>query len=179
VSEARPAGADDVERRLVGAQLGRPPRGRWRTVARCRYGRPQVIAVAPVLEDGTPFPTTFWLTCPHLVEAIDALESAGQAAEFTRLVAESPSLSSQMLEADAAYRFARAAANRGVDPCAPTGTAGQADPLVVKCLHARVASFLAGIPDPVGGATIGMLAAADIAVSCADDRCSVLVGGDG
>lgn len=176
VGSETPSGFDDADRPIVAAQIGRPPRGRWRVIARCRYDRPQVIAVAPLLEDGTPFPTTFWLTCPHLVEAVSALESTGQAAVFTDLVRESPTLSAQLAEADAAYRFARAAANRGVDPCAPAGIAGQSDPLVVKCLHARVAAFLAGIPDPVGGATLGMLGAADIGVSCEDDRCSELVG---
>ncbi|HEY5506960.1 MAG TPA: DUF501 domain-containing protein, partial [Coriobacteriia bacterium] len=43
---------------------------------RCERGAPAVIAVAPRLADGTPFPTAFWLTCPRLVEAVGALESA-------------------------------------------------------------------------------------------------------
>jgi uncharacterized protein len=181
VSERRGDGAasSETDRRVVAGQLGRPPRGRWKAIARCRYGWPQVIAVAPLLEDGTPFPTTFWLTCPYLVEAVSALESAGQAAEFTRLLDASPSLAEQVLDADAAYRVARAAANRGVDPCAPAGIAGQSDPLVVKCLHARVAAFLAGVTDPIGGATIGLLGQAGLGVSCEDDRCASLASDAG
>ncbi len=157
---------------LVAWQLGRPARGRWRAIARCRFDRPQVIAVAPVLEDGTPFPTTFWLTCPHLVEAIARLESDGVAAEMARALAESSELKECALAADAAYRVARAAANRGEDPCSGTGVAGQSDPLAVKCLHARAAAFLAGVPDPVGGAVIGMIGETGAGVACGDDRCA-------
>lgn len=165
------ASFDDGE--IVQRQLGRPPRGRWTAIDRCVHGYPRTIAVAPLLEDGTPFPTAFWLTCPHLVEAVSALESGGAGAKLAESVAASPALAQEVLAADSAYRLARAAANNGVDPCEGTGIAGQADPLAVKCLHARLAAFLAGVPDPIGGAVAGLVAASGQGLACTDRRCDV------
>src|SRR5687768_12218501 len=61
----------------VTRQLGRPPRGEWRTARRCKCGLPQVIETSPVLQDGTPFPTRWWLTCKALCKAVSGLESKG------------------------------------------------------------------------------------------------------
>lgn len=152
------------------AQLGRPPRGRWRVAARCAAGAPLVVAVAPVLEDGSLFPTTFWLTCPRLVEAVAELESAGECAKTARRVARNPELVAAVAGADAAYREARRAEGGGVDPCAGVGIAGQRDPLAVKCLHARLASALAGIADPIGAELAAHLAGA-VDARCAEPRC--------
>src|SRR5690606_26057582 len=46
------------------AQLGRPLRGMRRVAHRCALGLPVVLEVDPVLEDGVPFPTLYWLSCP-------------------------------------------------------------------------------------------------------------------
>jgi hypothetical protein len=155
---------------ILALQLGRPPRGRWRVVSRCAFGRPRVIAMASRLEDGAPFPTAFWLTCPHLSEAVAALESAGATAEWTLRIAADTRLATAALSADAAYRAARAAEGGGGDACPDVGVAGQADPLVVKCLHARLAARLAGIDDPVGEGVIAELEAGP-GTECGDDRC--------
>ncbi len=135
---------------LVLAHLGRRPRGPWRVAARCGCGAPIVIAVAPRLDDGSPFPTAFWLTCPRLVEQAGAWESGGGCADWSRRVAADPLLAREVRRADEAYRAARSAEGGGDDPCASVGVAGQADPSVVKCLHARLAAALAGVPDPIG-----------------------------
>jgi hypothetical protein len=156
---------------IVAYQLGRPPRGRWRVAVRCPYDRPTVIAVAPLLEDGTPFPTTFWLTCPHLVEAVSESESVGETAAWTDRIAGDAVLTAAMTSADAAYRAVRATEAGGADPLASVGVAGQADPLAVKCLHARLAAFLAGIPDPIGAAVFDGLEGSRASVACRDDRC--------
>jgi hypothetical protein len=161
--------------RIVASQLGRPPRGSWRTVARCPFDRPRVICVAPLLEDGTPFPTTFWLTCPHLVEAVSRLESAGETASWTGRIAGDPALSAALTAADAAYRAARAAETHGADPFPGVGVAGQADPLAVKCLHARLAARLAGIPDPIGASVLDALRESDAGAACRDDRCGDVI----
>lgn len=159
-------------------QLGRAPRGRWRVTARCPFGNPTVIAQAPVLEDGAPFPTLMWLTCPHLCEAVSALESAGEAARWTARVSAEGDLASAVLASDAAYRAARAAEGDGVDPCAGVGIAGQADPLAVKCLHARAASFLGGVGDPVGRGVIEMIAASP-GTDCGAGRCGAKADPEG
>jgi hypothetical protein len=129
-----------------------------------------VVAVAPVLEDGSLFPTTFWLTCPRLVEAGGVLESAGEGARFARRIARSAQLALAAAAADVAYREARRSEGGGVDPCPGVGIAGQRDPLTVKCLHARLAAHLAGIADPVGAEVAATVAGA-IDSECADARC--------
>ena len=160
----------------VARQLGRAPRGRWRPVARCSYGRPTVILTGPVLGDGTPFPTLYYLTCPHLTERVSALESAGEIERWRARIAGDPALRELLSAADTAYRAARAAEAGGAgasaaeaggaDPVPDVGIAGQRDPCALKCLHAHVAAFLAGVDDPVGA---GVLAA--VVRECDDDRC--------
>lgn len=149
----------------VSRQLGRAPRGRWRVAARCSFGYPVTIATAPVTEAGEPFPTLFYLTCPHLVGAVARLESAGAVEEWRSRIAEDPALQQRLLDADAEYRRARAAEGGGTDPV-EAGIAGLRDVLAIKCLHAHVAAVLAGIADPVGEAVL-----AGIVLECADERC--------
>lgn len=60
---------------VVSRQLGREPQSPFDVVVRCEHGYPAVIENAPVLEDGTPFPTRFWLTCPSLVADVARAES--------------------------------------------------------------------------------------------------------
>ena len=139
---------------VVTWQLGRSPRGPWRVATRCSWGYPVVLAVAPVLEDGTPFPTTFWLSCAHLCSVASAAESAGETSEWARRIAGDPVLTAAVAAADAQYRAARAIEGGGQDPCPTVGCAGQADALAVKCLHARIAAAAAGLPDPVGQALL-------------------------
>ena len=150
----------------VAAQLGRVPRGAWRVVTRCSFGRPLVIETAPTLAGGEPFPTLYYLTCPHLTEALSAEESRGEAARWRERLARDAALVAAMREADDAYRAARARAAGGVDPVPGVGIAGQRDPLAVKCLHAHAAAALAGIADPVGAGAL-----AGVVRECEDDRC--------
>ncbi|MCL4078402.1 DUF501 domain-containing protein [Coriobacteriia bacterium Es71-Z0120] len=161
---------DDAPRRddagVVTWQLGRRPRGRWRVAARCRYGFPQAIETEPVLPGGEPFPTLYYLTCPYLVEAASAAESEGELARFDARASTDAAFAARMREAHEEVVSRRAAAARGSDPCGGVGAAGQRDPLATKCLHARIATALAGIGDPVGEAMIERVGAA-----CGDARC--------
>jgi len=61
----------------VAAQLGREPLIPFTVVARCATGHPLVIRNRPVDDQGHPFPTLYWLTCPETVKAVSALESDG------------------------------------------------------------------------------------------------------
>ena len=147
VPTAGAAGPDDLA--AVAAQLGRPPRG-VRTVAhRCPCGRPDVVETAPRLDDGTPFPTLYYLTCPRAVAACSQLESAGSMRQLeTELAADS--------ELAAAYRrahedyLARRAAIADVPEIAGVSAGGM--PERVKCLHVHLAHALAAGPgvNPVG-----------------------------
>ena len=71
----------DVE--AVRAQLGRLPRGIVDIAHRCPCGEPDVVRTLPRLPDGTPFPTTFYATCPRLTGAISTLESSGMMREMS------------------------------------------------------------------------------------------------
>ena len=62
---------------LVADQLGRMPRGVAGIAWRCPCGKPGVVATEPRLPDGTPFPTTYYLTCPRAVAAVSTLEAEG------------------------------------------------------------------------------------------------------
>jgi hypothetical protein len=128
--------------------------------------------VAPSV-DGAPFPTTFWLTCPRMVAAASVLESAGEQREWTARAMDEPEFAARLLDADAAYREARAREGAGIDPCASVGIAGQADPMAVKCLHARVAAAIAGTGDPVGEGLLGRPEFADAVPCGVADRCGV------
>lgn len=86
-------------------------------------------------------------------------------------MAADPDLAERMRRADDRYRALRSALGFGDDPCAGVGVAGQADPLVVKCLHARIAAFLGGTGDPVGERVLADLGAD---AECANDECAAL-----
>ena len=74
---AVPAVDDPLETAVVAALLGRPSRGRSAVAHRCAHGLPTVLRVDPRLDDGTPFPTVFWLTCP-LAELAAAYAAASE-----------------------------------------------------------------------------------------------------
>ena len=63
------------DREIVARQLGRSPRAFRRVAVRCPFGRPAITEQQPYDDDGEPFPTTYYLTCPHLVAAVSRLEA--------------------------------------------------------------------------------------------------------
>jgi exopolyphosphatase/guanosine-5'-triphosphate,3'-diphosphate pyrophosphatase len=68
--------------RVVERQLGRPPRGLASVAALCPHGCPAVVETTPYLEDGTPFPTLFYLTCPSAVARVSTVEEEGGVEQF-------------------------------------------------------------------------------------------------
>jgi len=138
-----PATADDIAE--LTALLGRPPRADFDVVVRTPAGRAAVIRNAPLLDDGTPMPTRYWLVDPDLVLAVSRLEGEGgvRAAEATVDADE-------LAAAHASYTTERdadlPAAHRGPRPHGGVGGTRAG----VKCLHAHYAYFLAGGDDPVG-----------------------------
>ncbi len=79
---------DPADLVAVERQLGRPPRGVAEVAHRCLCGEPDVVRTEPRLPDGTPFPTTYYLTCPRLTGAISTLETEGVMKEMTARLAE-------------------------------------------------------------------------------------------
>ena len=65
----------DVE--VLTRLLGRVPRAGFEVVVRNGQGDPVVIRNAPLLDDGTPMPTRYWLVDPDLSLRVARLESAG------------------------------------------------------------------------------------------------------
>ena len=135
----------DADRQYVEERLGRRPRAPFAVAARTGDGRPTVIANPPLLDDGTPMPTRFWLIDPDLSRAIGTLENAGG---VNGVEAE--------LGLDAlAVVHERASIERdsllSTDHVGPRPSGGVGGTRVgVKCLHTHYAAFLAGTDDPVG-----------------------------
>jgi uncharacterized protein len=126
-------------------RLGRPPRAGFEVVVRNRTGDPVVIRNAPLLDDGTPMPTRYWLVDPELSQRISRIESAGgvRAAE----AAVEPEQLGAAHERYARERDAALAADHtGPRPSGGVGGTRRG----VKCLHAHYAYHLAGGDDPVG-----------------------------
>ncbi|NND04608.1 MAG: DUF501 domain-containing protein [Acidimicrobiia bacterium] len=138
------------DRAVVAAQIERQPRSPIDVVARCHLELPVVIAVPPHLDDGTPFPTRYWLTCPLAVRRIGRLESVGgvKAAE-ARLSADTE-LSARHERAMARYSAQREALiDTTINRPSPSGGVGGAA-TGVKCLHAHYADHAAGNDNVVG-----------------------------
>ena len=129
---------------VVASLLGRVPRGRFEVVVR-DGAVPVVIRNAPLLDDGTPMPTRFWLVGPEVSTAVGRLESSGGVREAERAVDPDA-----LVDAHRRYAAERDAA---IPPDwtgpRPTGGVGGTR-RGVKCLHAHYAWWLAGGDDPVG-----------------------------
>lgn len=129
---------------IVAEQIGRDPRGAIEVVARCVYGLPAVVRTSPKLDDGSPFPTLYYLVCPVAVRAIGRLEATGTMKRYEGLLATDEEVRASYAAADARYRAERDA----IVDLGPTQTAGGM-PKRVKCLHALYAHELAD-SNPIG-----------------------------
>ncbi len=151
-------GVSDADAAAVGAQLGRQPRGMAAVAHRCPCSLPDVVATRPRLPDGSPFPTTFYLTCPRAASAVGTLESSGLMAQMTRRIAEDPELAAAQQGAHEDYLSRRAELGE-VPEIAGVSAGGL--PSRVKCLHALLAHSLAagrGV-DPLGDEVQDLLGA--------------------
>lgn len=141
--------ATETDVAIVSAQLGRPARDVIGIAARCVCGAPTVVATAPRLADGTPFPTLYYLCHPAATAAISQLEATQVMNEFNELLAEDESLRAQYLAAHEAYL-----ADRESVAVVPeiAGISAGGMPTRVKCLHALAAHSLAAGPgvNPIG-----------------------------
>jgi hypothetical protein len=128
----------------VAALLGRMPQGRFEVVVRRIDGAPAVIANAPLLDDGTPMPTLFWLVDPILNRQVARLEAEGG---VRRLADQVDPL--DLARAHDDYEARRDALLDASASPRPRGGIGGTR-RGVKCLHAHLANYLAGADDPVG-----------------------------
>jgi hypothetical protein len=129
-----------VDEAIIRAQLHRLPRGVAGIAYRCPCGKPAVVLTRPRLDDGTPFPTLYYLTCPRAVAACSALESQGLMAQMTQRLSDDRDLAQAYRQAHDHYLEDREQLESVPEI---TGISAGGMPDRVKCLHALVAHSLA------------------------------------
>jgi uncharacterized protein len=142
---ARPE-LDEREAALAARMIGRPLRSRSAAAVRCGWGLPAVLRVSPRLDDGTPFPTLFWLACPLASKHVGRLEAEGSMARLNDRLAREPDLAAAYAEAAERYIAARDQLGGAL----PRDPAAGGMPGRVKCLHALYGHYLATRDNPVG-----------------------------
>ncbi|WP_321779745.1 DUF501 domain-containing protein [Schaalia cardiffensis] len=156
-SPVDPSIATPADLEVLREQLDRVPRGVVGIAARCVCGRPLVVKTAPRLEDGTPFPTTFYLTCPPIVKGCSVLEAEHIMESFNELLTNDEDIAAAYTRAHRDY-LARRDELGEVEEIAGVSAGGM--PTRVKCLHALVGHALAAGPgvNPIGDLALEMLA---------------------
>jgi uncharacterized protein len=140
-----PPSAAEIE--AVSRQLGRPARGVLGIAARCVCGAPTVVATRPRLDDGTPFPTLYYLTHPAATAALSTLEAEGHMPELAA------TLEGEVAEAYASAHQSYLADREAIEHVPEiAGISAGGMPGRVKCLHALAAHSLAAGPgvNPIG-----------------------------
>lgn len=146
---------------VIAAQLGRPPRGVHAIGHRCPCGNPDVVTTEPRLPNGTPFPTTYYLTCPRVNSRIGTLEGTGVMKQMQARLGEDAELAASYRAAHEAYLSDRAAVGAACGHDVPEieGISAGGMPDRVKCLHVLAAHALAAGPgvNPLGDEVLEML----------------------
>lgn len=155
---------NDVD--VVAAQIGRIPRSPVEVVARCHLGLPVVTAVPPHLEDGTPFPTRYWLTCPLAVIRVSRMESTGGVKAAETRIDRDPEFAAAHEAAMLRYAAQRDQLIPANSPYPPPSGGVAGARRGVKCLHAHYADHAAGNANPVGATTAGGVEPLDCTVDC-------------
>jgi len=138
---------DGGEQRVAAAMIGRPLRGESAAAVRCAWGLPAVLRVSPRLDDGTPFPTTFWLACPIASSLVGRLEGEGAMVGLNQRLADDPATAEAYAGAHRRYLEMRDAFGAPL-PRPDVSAGGMPDR--VKCLHAVYAHHLATRDNPLG-----------------------------
>ena len=149
---------DPSDEAAVHAQLGREPRAIHAIGHRCPCGNPDVVTPEPRLPNGTPFPTTYYLTCPRAASMIGTLEGSGLMKEMQERLSEDPELAAAYRAAHERYLLARAALG---DVPEIEGISAGGMPTRVKCLHVLAAHALTAGPgvNPLGDEVLERLGA--------------------
>lgn len=161
--------ASEGDLTLMAQQLGRTMRGVHSIARRCACGAPAVVRTAPRLPDGSPFPTSLYLTLPSMVEACSRLEARGLLAEWTAELEGNKELQESYARAHERYLERRAELGSAEEI---EGVSAGGMPTRVKCLHAVVGQALAEGPgvNPFGDRALEMAASDTTIERC---RCEV------
>ena len=123
-----------------------------------------VIENHPRLEDGSPFPTLFWLTCPLLVKRVSTLEARGEMQQVNAALENDADLKGRLSDA-----IDRLLARRDAhEPIPRTSAPPGGGPDKVKCLHAHTAQELAQPPNPVGALALARVGWPDCVAPCVE-----------
>ena len=149
----------------VSAQLGRPARNVIGISARCVCGKPTVVATKPRLDDGTPFPTLYYLSHPAATAAISTLEATQVMNEFSELLLDED-IAAQYLAAHEAYLDDRESLGNVPEI---DGISAGGMPVRVKCLHALAGHALSAGPgvNPIGDLALERAAWSPLVCECA------------
>jgi hypothetical protein len=155
----------DADILTVSHQLGRPARNVIGIAARCVCGAPTVVATKPRLDDGTPFPTLYYLSHPAATAAVSTLEATGVMPELAAL------LEGDMAKAYSAAHEAYLADRTSIEDVPEiAGISAGGMPTRVKCLHALVGHSLAAGPgvNPIGDLALERCAWSPTVCECSD-----------
>ena len=163
MSGAHPPAVTAADVAAIAAQLGRPPRAIHEVGHRCPCGQPDVATTAPRLPNGTPFPTTYYLTCPRAASRIGTLEASGVMREMQERLGSDADLAARYRLAHERYLAARAELADEVGQSVPEieGISAGGMPGRVKCLHVLAGQSLAqgrGV-NPLGDEVLDLLGA--------------------
>lgn len=132
---------DKIDQQVVEGQIGRQPRAMKAVAARCVFGFPAVTEQDPTDSDGRPFPTAYYLTCPHLVKQIDRIEANGGVRAYEKLLEDDEQLRRATHESHKRHQLIDGRSSN---------IAASGSPDHVKCLHAHAAFELAAGDHPLG-----------------------------
>ena len=153
------------EHEAVAAQLERPLRSPVEVVVRCPLMLPVVVVVPPLLDDGTPFPTRYWLTCPLATTRVGRIESTGGVKAMERWVESDRYVEARFQAAGVRYAAERDRLLPDDAVHRPTGgVAGSRRG--IKCLHAHYADHAAGNDNPVGETVAPWVEPLDCSTGC-------------
>jgi GNAT superfamily N-acetyltransferase len=167
-----------MDRLVIPGQMEKKevPENFYRCSKRCKYGFPQVIESYPV-KDTSPFPTTFYMICPHLKYHLAQLEESGHISELDPLKDSSEYI--KVNEEYAEHRKSRIYLSdksgeqfiKKYHSALEVGIGGIRDQKGLKCLHLHSATYLAKYTDPAGREALNLLEQKGISLDCEDMNC--------
>ena len=138
------------EKKTVEIQLNRNLRSDVNVVAKCHFDLPVVVDVPKNLDDGTPFPTMFWLTCPMYVKKVSTLESNGMVKELDKQLGVNKKLKKLWSKRQKSYERERNKKYKSpLNSISPAGGVGGTTKSV-KCLHSHLADELVSGKNVIG-----------------------------
>ena len=155
--------------RIVQQQIGRKLRSDSEVSCRCHLDIPVVIKVPPKLNDGTPFPTTYWLTCPMYNKKIGSLESQGLIKELDKELENNPDLKEKWQSRQKSYQAEREElANDNSRPQARGGVGGATES--IKCLHSHTADELSTGKNIIGKIVVESIGSFNCEEACINPK---------